>query len=63
MFSLKKYHAPDFTKEKFVNAPDAKFEVVTIDGVAPMNYHAMSIYPEYMKIEGKWTLAEESRMD
>lgn len=63
MFSLKKYHAPDFSGERFVNAPDAKFEEVTTDGVAPMAYHAMSIYPEYMKIDGKWTLAEESRMD
>lgn len=25
--------------------------------------HAMSIYPEYFKVDGKWLLAEESRMD
>ena len=63
MFELRKYIKPDFTGEKFTNAPDARFEEVTIDGVAPMDFHAMSIYPEYIKIEGEWKLAEESRMD
>lgn len=33
------------------------------DAVAPENYHAMSIYPEYFKIGGRWLLAEDSRMD
>ncbi|MBQ4159240.1 MAG: hypothetical protein IJO53_13830 [Clostridia bacterium] len=63
MFSLREYCAPDFTQEKFVSAPNATFERVLADGVAPMNYHAMSIYPEYIKIKGQWRLAEESRMD
>ena len=38
-------------------------EAVTIAGVAPENYHSTSMYPEYFKINGKWTLAKESRMD
>ncbi len=63
MFELRKYIHPDFTREQFVSAPDARFEEVKIDGVAPMDYHAMSIYPEYIKISGQWRLAEESRMD
>ena len=33
------------------------------DGVAPPDYHAMTIFPEYFKVSGKWLLAEESRMD
>lgn len=28
MFELKKYHAPDFTEERFVNAPDVKLTAV-----------------------------------
>ncbi len=62
-FSLKPYHAPDFTLEKFLNAPDAKLAPAPRDGVAPFDYHAMSIFPEYFKIGGEWLLAEESRMD
>lgn len=62
-FEMPKYHHPDFTEEKFVNAPDARYEAAEKDGVAPEYYHSTSMYPEYFKINGKWTLAEESRMD
>lgn len=62
-FQLPKYQAPDFTQEKFINAPDATIIEVTKDGVAPNGYHAMSIYPEYFKIEGQWVLPKQSRMD
>lgn len=62
-FEMPKYHHPDFTQPQFVNAPDAKYAVAEKDGVAPEYYHSTSMYPEYFKINGKWTLAEESRMD
>ena len=61
MFTLRKYHHPDF--ERLKDAPDARFEPAPADGVAPDNFHAMSIFPEYMKVNGEWLLAEESRMD
>ena len=38
MFQLPKYREPDFTQEKFVNAPDAAWEEVTIQGVAPEKF-------------------------
>lgn len=63
MFDLPKYKRPDFSEEKFINSPDVSWEKVTIKGVAPENYHSTSMYPEYFKINGKWTLAKESRMD
>ena len=62
-FKLRKYMGPNFNEEKFLNAPNVLYEEVKIEGVAPDNYHAMSIYPEYFKIDGKWILAKESRMD
>lgn len=62
-FEIPEYHHPDFTKELFVNAPDAKYQEADMDGVAPDHYHSTSMYPEYFKINGKWILAEESRMD
>ena len=62
-FKLRKYMGPNFNEEKFLNAPNVSYEEVKIEGVAPDNYHAMSIYPEYFKIDGKWILAKESRMD
>ncbi len=63
MFKLRTYTGPDFSQEIFVNAPDARFAAAEKDGVAPENFHAMSIYPEYFKVSGEWLLAEESRMD
>lgn len=62
-FELTRYKAPDFNKEPFLTAPDVKTETVKIPGVAPENFHAMTIFPEYFKIEGQWVLASESRMD
>jgi lysine-ketoglutarate reductase/saccharopine dehydrogenase-like protein (TIGR00300 family) len=58
-----KYTHPDFTQKLFADAPNIVTEPAPADGVAPQQFHAMSIYPEYFKVDGKWLLAEESRMD
>ena len=63
MFVLPEYHAPDFSKEEFQKAPNVKTALVEKDGVVPEDYHSTSMFPEYFKIDGKWVLAEESRMD
>ncbi len=62
-FVMPKYTAPDFKDERFVQMPDAIDIAVLKAGVAPENFHAMSIYPEYFKLKGAWVLPEESRMD
>jgi lysine-ketoglutarate reductase/saccharopine dehydrogenase-like protein (TIGR00300 family) len=63
-FHLPTYKSPDFTKYPFIDAPTVKFKKVSISGVAPDNYHATSIYPEYFQIKKKeWILLKESRMD
>lgn len=62
-FRMPAYHAPDFTKPLFINAPDVKTAVADMNGVAPEYFHSTSMYPEYYKIGGQWKLAEESRMD
>ena len=62
-FQLRKFIPPEFDLPLFREAPDAVLCEAPFDAVAPENYHAMSIFPEYFKIDGKWLLAEESRMD
>lgn len=62
-FIMPKYAPPDFSKPEFLSAPDAPYQEVEKDGVAPENFHSTSMYPEYVKLEGRWRLAEESRMD
>ena len=63
MYKFPKYQAPDFSEARFVNSPDAEVKKVAAAGIAPDNYHATSMYPEYFKINGKWTLLEQTRMD
>lgn len=62
-FALRAYAAPDFSKKEFRDAPESIWAPAPADQVAPLGYHAMSIFPEYFKIGGTWVLARESRMD
>ena len=62
-FSLPTYTPPDFTALGLDDAPDALTAPAPADGVAPSGYHSTSMFPEYFKIDGTWTLAPESRMD
>lgn len=62
-FQIGRYEAPDFTEAKFVNAPEAKLARAPRDKAAPEGFHAMSIFPEYFKVDGKWILPKDSRMD
>ena len=62
-FSLRPYSPPDFSQPLLQKSPDVALAPCPRDGVAPQDYHAMSIFPEYFKREGVWHLARESRMD
>ncbi|MCY6369481.1 hypothetical protein [Clostridium ganghwense] len=62
-FKLPKFTPPNFHKDFLKDAPNCKTVEIIKDGVAPSNYHAMSIYPEYFKIDGEWILPTQSRMD
>ncbi|MCY6485855.1 hypothetical protein OW763_16190 [Clostridium aestuarii] len=62
-FELPQFIAPNFNQDFLIDAPNCTTIEVIKEGVAPKNYHAMSIYPEYFKINGNWVLPVESRMD
>ena len=62
-FQLRPYFPPDFSAPALERAPDVTLLPAPADGVAPEQFHAMSIFPEYFKVNGRWHLAEESRMD
>jgi lysine-ketoglutarate reductase/saccharopine dehydrogenase-like protein (TIGR00300 family) len=62
-FSLCPFTPPDFSGSRFCQAPNVTLLPAPRDGVAPEHYHAMSIYPEYFKVNGRWLLARDSRMD
>ena len=62
-FQMPAYQAPDFTETRFVNAPNVAMAPAPKDGVAPEHFHSTGIDPEFFKINGKWVLAPEIRMD
>ena len=63
-FALPEFNPPDFNNPSLNSAPTVTFKEVQQDGVAPADYHATSIFPEYLQLEeGKWQLLVESRMD
>jgi len=63
-FRLPLYNPPDFSQPPLLGAPKVIFKSVDQAGVAPENYHATSIYPEYFHLgHGQWQLLNETRMD
>lgn len=63
-FQLPAFLAPDFAAPALRASPVVGFEPAPRDGVAPANFHATSIFPEYLHVnEGEWHLLRESRMD
>jgi hypothetical protein len=63
-FTLPAYHPPDFGHPSFRDAPMATFAPVVEIGIAPDNYHATTIFPEYYHLSpGFWVLLQNSRMD
>ncbi len=63
MFKLPLYQEPDFAALGLEGAPDACIVPAPLDGVAPEGFHATSIYPEYVRVGGRWILAGDTRMD
>lgn len=42
---------------------DARLEPAPADGVAPADFYATTIYPTEVRVEGRWLLARDQRMD
>jgi lysine-ketoglutarate reductase/saccharopine dehydrogenase-like protein (TIGR00300 family) len=63
-FTHPAYHPPDFGQPPLQDAPTVDFAPVVQTGIAPDNYHATTIFPEYYQIQkGEWVLVKNSRMD
>lgn len=57
------YAPPDFTAPPLAQAPDARFEVAPADGVLPEGFFCTTNLPTYVRIDGRWRLPREPRMD
>lgn len=54
---------PDFSVRAFTNAPDARFEPAPADGVLPDGFFTTTNLPTYVRMQGRWRLPREPRMD
>src|SRR3982750_4299767 len=57
------YRAPDFAQPRFAQAPDARFVPAPADGVLPEGFFATTNLPTYARIDGRWRMPREPRMD
>ena len=60
---LPEYNEPNFESAALQSSPNVQTAVVAQNGVAPENFHATTIFPEYFKLNAQWTLLDKSRMD
>ena len=49
-FELPEYHPPDFTHEPLLVSPEVRTEEVAQEGVAPIGFHATTLFPEYFNL-------------
>ncbi len=60
---MPKFSHPDFTAQRFAGARDARFEPAPADGVLPERFFSTTNLPTYVRINGRWQMPREPRMD
>ena len=55
------FSPPDFTSLK--DSPDARFVAAPADGVLPEGFFSSTNLPTYVRVDGKWTMPRDPRMD
>lgn len=59
-FLLPKYNEPNWADEKLINSNDVHLSPAKADGILPDGFYLTSVYPEYVKLNGKWNLVAEN---
>jgi lysine-ketoglutarate reductase/saccharopine dehydrogenase-like protein (TIGR00300 family) len=54
---------PDFAAPALAAAPDARFEAAPADGVLPDEFFSTTNLPTYVRVDGRWRMPREPRMD
>jgi lysine-ketoglutarate reductase/saccharopine dehydrogenase-like protein (TIGR00300 family) len=54
---------PDFAAPRFAQASNARFMPAPADGVLPDGFFSTTNLPTYVKVDGKWRMPREPRMD
>jgi len=54
---------PDFDAPRFAQGPDARFLPAPADGVLPEEFFSTTNLPTYVRVNGRWRMPREPRMD
>ncbi|RKH67665.1 hypothetical protein [Corallococcus aberystwythensis] len=54
---------PDFTAARFASSPDVRFTPAPADGVLPEGFFTTTNLPTYVRVDGRWRMPREPRMD
>ena len=57
------FQHPDFGTAELSGAPDARFVPAPADGVLPEGFFATTNLPTYVRVNGRWIMPREPRMD
>ena len=57
------FRHPDFAAPRFAAAPDARFVAAPADGVLPEGFFSTTNLPTYVRVDGRWRMPREPRMD
>ncbi|MGI5949402.1 hypothetical protein [Peptoniphilus sp.] len=62
-FQIPEFVWPDFSEEKYKNAPDIKLGKVEKDGVAPDGFYLTTHMPTFYKKDGEWLFPEHNSLN
>lgn len=63
MTTLTPYAAPDFTRQPFAGAPEARMAPTPAAGVMPEGFFSTSNLPTYVRFDSSWVMPSRPRMD
>lgn len=62
-FKLPEFTLPNFSEEKYKNAPDIRLEKVERDGVAPDDFYLTTHMPTFYKYKGEWLFPKHNSLN
>ena len=63
LIRVTRFHPPDLAGTPLAGAPDVRFVPAPADGVLPDSFFSTTNLPTYVKVDGRWRLPLEPRMD
>ena len=60
---IPEFNSPNFSEEKYKDAPNIELGVVERDGVAPDNFYLTTHMPTFYKYEDRWLFPKHNSLN